>query len=698
MRGGQRRAAGDAIGCGGIRLSDSRRAAGSAAQAARGALHAIGLLFKPGDIIEIRALAVGRTPNHRGVTYSGYFNLESEEAIRKAVSNLDGRAEGIYVTLNHFDAALLARSNNRLQASPKWATSDKDIVEWRWIYIDCDPDRPSGISATDQEHKAALARAAEIRAFLSTRGWPEPIYCDSGNGAHLLYLLPVLDVQAASGIVRRCLKALGNRFSDSLVKVDETTANPSRLCKLYGTMTRKGDAMPDRPHRRARIIDEPEKIEPVPVPLLEALAGEGDPSNRCRNERRSNATSSRLQVEEWLAAKGIPIVRGPEAYEGGRRWILASCPFNPEHKQPAVIELRNGALVFSCLHRSCEQRSWRSFRQFYEPGYSEKSPPAGSQTDDADSGEDVPLITDLAQIPSIWTLEMNLDWCVNEMIAKGSVTLICAESGTGKTWVGYYIAGCVAHGMPVIGHPSPASEVLYCDGENPLYVVKQRLFDLGIRENRNLIVWGGWNPWPPPSPNSPIVVDFARKHKGLIIYDSLVEFHPGCEQSSTETRAFMRHFRKLANLGAAVVILHHTGKSETSKLYRGSSDIKAAVDTAYVLTKGPGESETLGRLSLACFKGRLTPGRNFGMEFRKGVGFISSVHVPPEKNIEDTIQEILEASPGLNQMQILRKTTALGLGRDRVMSSLKNGPWVKAKGPNNSTLYSPPLDSSERQS
>ncbi len=37
------------------------------------------------------------------------------------------------------------------------------------------------------------------------------------------------------------------------------------------------------------------------------------------------------------------------------------------------------------------------------------------------------------------------------MIARGSITLICAESGTGKTWLGYYLAkvGCIARGGAV---------------------------------------------------------------------------------------------------------------------------------------------------------------------------------------------------------------------------------------------------------
>ncbi len=71
------------------------RADDSAHKAIDHALHAIGLLFKPGDVIEIRALDVGRTESRAGITYSGYFNFENGEAIRRAIRSMDGKAEGI---------------------------------------------------------------------------------------------------------------------------------------------------------------------------------------------------------------------------------------------------------------------------------------------------------------------------------------------------------------------------------------------------------------------------------------------------------------------------------------------------------------------------------------------------------------------------------------------------------------------------
>jgi AAA domain len=657
-------------------------------------LRTIRVLFEPGDLIEIRALDIGRTQDHAGSTYAGYFNIENSQAITRAIRLVDARSEGVYVVLNRFNRDLLARSNNRLRVRPKHTTSDADIIEWRWMYIDADAIRPAGISATDAEHQAALQRTLSIRQFLEGRGWPEPIYADSGNGGHLLYLLPALNLECAADLVKRCLRALATRFSDPVVKVDESTATRARICKLYGTFARKGDPTLDRPHRRSKILDDPEHLQAVPREVLEALAAEVQNAlPRTATRLKEVSTASRFDIDRWLEFSLLDVIKGPDPYKEGRRWTLRTCLFNLEHERPVILQLPNGALVYKCLHNSCAQNDWSALRTLIELNrgvfnQSEKSSPVTTAEQPVVSQQDcASLITDLSQLPSVWKLESSLVWSVEEMIAQGSVTLICAESGTGKTWYGYYLAGCVAHGLPVIGLKSRRSKVLYVDGENPLYVVKQRLFDLGIQDTADLAIWGGWVGDPPPSPNNPLVVNFAREYKGLIIYDSLIEFHPGSEQSSTETRSFMRQFRVLANLGATIVVLHHTGKADSSKQYRGSSDIKAVVDTAYLLEKDSDDPERLGKLSLTCFKGRLMPGRHFGFEFRQGQGFVSCERGPAEKRVEDAVTEFVESTPGLNQSTIVRKVREKGFAKGAIERCLKNGVFQKQTGPRHSTLY-----------
>ena len=77
-----------------------------------------------------------------------------------------------------------------------------------------------------------------------------PVTGDSGNGAHLLYRIDLPNDEPATLLVRGCLAALDVLFSDDRVSVDTANFNASRIWKLYGTVSRKGDDTPERPHRK----------------------------------------------------------------------------------------------------------------------------------------------------------------------------------------------------------------------------------------------------------------------------------------------------------------------------------------------------------------------------------------------------------------------------------------------------------------
>ena len=206
-------------------------------------------------------------------TISGYYSdLEA----------LTAQAEkyflaGTYVTINPCNPALLARRSNRTIDWADTTTSDADVTSRRWLPIDLDPIRPSKISSTNVEHEAALNLARTIRDDLSKlHGWPEPILADSGNGAHLLYRLDMPNDAAARDLLQRTLQALDYLYSDDRVGVDITCFNASRIMKLYGTVSRKGDDTTDRPHRLARILEPadaaPDRFKIVTVEQLQALA------------------------------------------------------------------------------------------------------------------------------------------------------------------------------------------------------------------------------------------------------------------------------------------------------------------------------------------------------------------------------------------------------------------------------------------
>jgi hypothetical protein len=146
--------------------------------------------WQRGDVVELRAL--GTTSG----TVSGYFDAEHQEQLVAAAINWSGRADGVYITLNPIMSDCLARAANRATTYSKNTTGDKEIIKRHWLLVDTDPQRPSGISATDQEHELALDRSVQIRDWLRTKNWPDPILSDSGNGGHLLYRI---DLPAEDG-------------------------------------------------------------------------------------------------------------------------------------------------------------------------------------------------------------------------------------------------------------------------------------------------------------------------------------------------------------------------------------------------------------------------------------------------------------------------------------------------------------------
>lgn len=210
---------------------------------------ALDVLFDPGQVVELRVLHVtGKTKN----TASGYF--DDLDALAEAAAQWDGRGTGVYVVLNEINPALLARRANRVEQWATLTTADHDIIRRRWLPVDFDYVRPAGISATDAEHDAALNRARQCAAALRD-DWPRGLLGDSGNGGHLLYPIDLPNDDDALAFVRSSLEGLNARFGDEQIKVDGKNFNAARIWKLYGTLARKGDDTPQRPHRRSRLLE-----------------------------------------------------------------------------------------------------------------------------------------------------------------------------------------------------------------------------------------------------------------------------------------------------------------------------------------------------------------------------------------------------------------------------------------------------------
>ena len=215
------------------------------------------LFCYPGEVVEVRGIGFWGASNAwngfaKG-TVSGYF--DSHKEFCNAVKLLDATKQGnIYFTLQVIDKRLIGRAFNRIKASDL-TTSDNDVISYRWLPIDIDPVRPSGISSSDSELKAAMSMREDVILYVMEKYAfdHKPITAMSGNGVHILFRIPeALATTANSEKVKRILDDVSFYFNNDLVNIDTVVHNPSRIWTLYGTTKRKGDIVPEAPGRKAR--------------------------------------------------------------------------------------------------------------------------------------------------------------------------------------------------------------------------------------------------------------------------------------------------------------------------------------------------------------------------------------------------------------------------------------------------------------
>ena len=318
---------------------------------------AIAQLKPDGELFEVRIMG-GRN------TISGYF--KDADTLIEAFKTVNLRNTNTYITLNRPKEALYSRQQSNRLLAVKNTTSDKEIEVIEWLFVDLDPERPTGISSTNEELKQSMELAQKVYVYLKGVGFEEPVKAFSGNGYHLLYRIGLLNNEDNVKLIERCLKALATMFSTDAVKVDTANYNPSRICKLYGTLAQKGSSTEERPHRMARIDGDIKALKQTKKIFLEKLAEE-IVEEVVEPARYNNYAPSEFDIEEWMQKHGIRYtVKAGAEYT---KYVLDECPFDSNHKAPdsMILKQRSGAIGFKCLHDSCQGRKWQDVRIMFEP-------------------------------------------------------------------------------------------------------------------------------------------------------------------------------------------------------------------------------------------------------------------------------------------------------------------------------------------
>ena len=388
---------------------------------------ALGVFCAEDQIIEIRALGVSTPDYKQEHTSSGYFDDQDKAA--KTAAQIDSYAHGIYFTINPCKPELLSRRYNRVKTCGKkdQTTADHNIDRRRWLPIDADPVRVSGVSSNDIEHKAAISRAYQIRDWLESLGWQGIVLADSGNGAHALAPIDLPNDPESTILVQQCLEALASKFNDSVVTIDTSNHNASRIWKLPGTVARKGDNTPERPHRQARLLDLPDLRQPNSRELLLTLAAMRPRQKEAPKQHNRNGHSGDSQkwLDEWIAAHATD-AEGPEEWHSqsgkGRRWIFPVCPWDTDHtnRSAFITQQGDGPIAAGCHHNGCQGKAWEDLRRVREPGYGEKKDKTSSNGyyNDPDAPEEAWEMVQAAITQARETKDVGLPFQMANLLAK----------------------------------------------------------------------------------------------------------------------------------------------------------------------------------------------------------------------------------------------------------------------------------------
>lgn len=273
------------------------------------------------------------------------------------------------------------------------------------------------------------------------------------------------------------------------------------------------------------------------------------------------------------------------------------------------------------------------------------------------SVDDLPLVRDRS--------DLEIEYLIEPELPQNAVVALTGDSGSGKSSLALWWAGKVT----VKGHP-----VLVLDRENPRPVIAERLTRFKIEDGEMLRYWGGWAREESPAPYSPIVVDWLKRceRPPMIIVDSLIAFHGGNENDASETRAFMHQARRLADLGATVLVLHHDGKADSAKDYRGSSDFKASLDLGFHVSNSSLDGR-LSTLRLRCFKARFGSASEVIYRYAADNFHRDGAENPPRATASERLTALLRRNPGIGTVGFETLAQQEGITRERAREFITDG-------------------------
>lgn len=406
----------------------------------------IDILHPNGEVFELRVLGGKQV-------MSGYFNSADKawEYVRQYPN------ETFYIIFNRIDNGCLSRlQGGQLLVSTYnqklSTTTDKDIVRRRWVFIDIDTKKPTGVSATDEEKAKALKTTRTVFKFLRNMGFEEPIIFDSGNGYGMYISVDLPTDDKTTSLVKKFIETIALLFNSDDCDIDTTVFNLSRLSKCVPAIAKKGRSTENRPHRESKYIYIPDQIKTTSIQLFQQVIDSVTTPEEDVPNYRNNYRS--FDIRGFIQKHGISI-SSETVVNGITKLVLNECVFDHSHKAPdaALFLMPSGAIAYKCFHNSCSDKTWRDVRGHFEPDwldlkiksqkatpnykYTEYKPTTIIKLNEKSEQPDFYTMPQIAVLPEqerklIPTGYKELDKKLGGL-AKGEVSVISARNGAGKS-------------------------------------------------------------------------------------------------------------------------------------------------------------------------------------------------------------------------------------------------------------------------